>query len=258
MGAASTFLAAHQIMGCQTPVQTTGLTQPLIQSITLQTNQSISDMKDFYHRLLGFPVMEATDKRLMLQTGLSTLSFEKNLDSTVRPFYHFAFNIPENLMDQAFEWQRRKTEIVHPGVDGPIDEITHFASWNAHSIFFLDPAGNLVEYIARHDLNNASERDFSIDQILYISEIGFVEEDIHQAGKDLMSSLGVTEYRPSTPGFWPIGDEHGLLLMIAKGRFWRANPGQINESAVFKTNVEISLTGKSWTRPELEYFVKGV
>jgi catechol-2,3-dioxygenase len=37
-------------------------------------------------------------------------------------------------------------------------EVVDYSHWNAHSIFFLDPAGTVVEYIARHDLKNADQR----------------------------------------------------------------------------------------------------
>ena len=40
-------------------------------------------------------------------------------------------------------------------------DIVDYSHWNAHSIFFLDPGGNVVEYIARHDLKNGAPGAFS-------------------------------------------------------------------------------------------------
>ncbi|MGE0589604.1 MAG: VOC family protein [Cyclobacteriaceae bacterium] len=249
------FLEAHSLLaiGCQQKPATR--TNPLIKSIDLLTTTPLDTMRSFYEGVIGFQVLSKSAHRITFQTGLSTLSFEKvSGGSDYRPFYHFAFNIPENKIDQAFEWQKERTPIIHPSPEGSRDTITHFPHWNAHSIFFLDPAGNLVEYIARHDLKNSTTNDFSVDHILYASEIGFVTEDVNKTGIDLMKSLQISEYRPGSSAFWPIGDEMGLLLMMSKGRKWSSHPGQENETNVFKTSVEVNLE-KSWRVPGYDYSV---
>jgi hypothetical protein len=114
-----------------------------------------------------------------------------------------------------------------------------FSHWNAHSIFFTDPAGNLVEYIARHALTNAAEGAFTVNDILYASEIAFIVNDVQASGKEMMQALNITEYQAGSGGFWPIGDEHGLLLIIRKGREWSAPPGEKNVTDIFKTGAHI-------------------
>ena len=125
-------------------------------------------------------------------------------------------------------------------------EFVDFSHWNAHAIFFLDPAGNLVEYIARHDLKNASAGDFSVKDILYLSEIAFIVSDVQDIGKQFLQNLSLKEYRPSSDGFWPIGDEYGLLLMINEGVIWTGHPGQVNKTSVFNTRAIINQHDREW------------
>src|SRR5690606_32649521 len=90
--------------------------------------------------------------------------------------------------------------------------------WNAHSVFFFDPAGNVVEYIARHDLANAAPGDFGVDDILYASEIAFVVDDVPGAAETLAEAAGAGLYRGSSDQFAAVGDELGLLLVMKRGR----------------------------------------
>jgi hypothetical protein len=62
-------------------------------------------------------------------------------------------------------------------------------------VFFFDPAGNVVDYIARHDLKNSAEGDLSSDDISYTSEIAFVTDDVPAMATQLKDIAGVTQYR---------------------------------------------------------------
>jgi hypothetical protein len=240
-------------MGCYTSKKKTA-DNARITALRLLTIASLPVMKKFYSETIGLPVLSDKPNELIIRAGETMITFIKAEETNNRPFYHFAFNIPENKIQEAFEWQRKKTPVIHPNPTGTKDEIVHFAHWNAHSIFFLDPAGNLLEYIARHDLKNSSDGDFSVNDILYASEIGFIVDDVVVSGNALQNGLDITEYRPTTPGFWPIGDESGLLLIIKKGRVWTSLAGQVNETAVFKTSVSIRSTGnKEWKFPGYPY-----
>ena len=255
---AVSFLDAHRLFafsGCAVKDKTSA-EQPFIKTLRLQTACSFAEMKKFYSETIGLPVANESKNELTIQGGETKITFEYINQKDYRPFYHFAFNIPENKIQKAFEWQRKKTQVLHPNPVGPRDAITDFPHWNAHSIFFLDPAGNLLEYIARHDLKNAADGDFTSRDILYASEIGFITDDIEGDGKNLLDALALKEYRSASPGFWPIGDEHGLLLMIGKGKIWSSNPGQINKTDVFKTEVTINKkVGDKWMLPNHPYSI---
>ena len=230
--------AAFASPGCSVPKKKTDGKARII-SLRLLTTAPLTEMKKFYLETIGLPVVSEMADELIIRAGETTISFIKTEDTTSRPFYHFAFNIPENKIQSAFEWQRKRTPVIHPNPAGAKDEIVNFAHWNAHSVFFLDPAGNLLEYIARHDMKNAVEGGFTAKDILYASEIGFIVDDVVASGDALQKGLNIGEYRPTTPGFWPIGDESGLLLMIQKGRVWTSHPDQKNETSVFKTSVTV-------------------
>jgi len=234
------FLQMHSLLtqtGCA--IHKTEERTHLIKELVLLTQTPPEELRKFYCETIGFPLIQISSTSLKIQTGKTIIHFRLVDKTTTRPFYHFAFNIPENKIQSAFEWQRTMTPIVHPNPSGPRDEITHFPNWDAHSVFFIDPAGNLVEYIARHTLNNSAPGGFSINDILYASEIGFIVEDVAASGNDLQKGLKVSEYKPMTNNFWPIGDEYGLLLMINKGREWSSRPDQKNITDVFKTVVTI-------------------
>jgi hypothetical protein len=60
-----------------------------------------------------------------------------------RPFGPGVGRIPARLRDPAYP-----------------DDLVDFRHWNAQSVFFFDPAGTIVEYIAGHDLQNATTTGF--------------------------------------------------------------------------------------------------
>lgn len=236
---------------------------PRIQLIKLLTAVPLDVMRRFYEETIGFDVASSDDQQLTIRTGQSQITFvavdpsefesagnERDSEdfSAGRPFYHFAFNVPQNKILAARDWQRAKTKLV-PTPDNLRDskfpnDIRHFVNWNAHSVFFFDPAFNIVEYIARHDLDNGGDDPdhFSVDDILYISEIGFIcaAEDRDSIAARVSHDLGLSEYpRGTTP--WAIGDEHGLILILANlGRIWGENTDTPVRWGVFPTEATVS------------------
>ncbi len=222
---------------------------PLIKGLKLETASPLSTMRTFYEKTIGLNILAHSSKELTIQAGQSTITFIQTSKQDYRPFYHFAFNIPENKIYKAMEWQKKRTPLVNPRPNihrDPMKDVSDFSHWNAHAIFFLDPAGNLVEYIARHDLKNGASGDFSVRDILYESEIGFIVSDVLAAGNHFLQNLNLKEYRPGSDGFWPIGDEHGLLLMIGQGVVWSGHPGQTNKTDIFDTQAIIDHRKREW------------
>ena len=232
---------------------------PLIKGLKLETASPLSEMRTFYEKTIGLNIVSHTTGELIIQAGKSVITFIQVKKENYRPFYHFAFNIPENKIYLAMEWQKKRTPLVNPRPNNrrdPMKEVVDFSHWNAHAIFFLDPAGNLVEYIARHDLKNATDGDFSVKDILYVSEIGFIVADVNIAGNHFIDNLKLKEYRPPSQGFWPIGDENGLLLMFNEGIVWTGHPGQINMTSVFNTTATIGNTSEKWTLSGYPYQIQ--
>ena len=86
-------------------------------------------------------------------------------------------------------------------------EVVDYAHWNAHSVFFNDPAGNVVEYIARHDLKNTDTSPFSWADILYVSEIGLVVDDAAEMSQAVGKMTAVAPYKGGNTDFMAMGDE---------------------------------------------------
>lgn len=217
-------------------------TEPRISGLRLYTAAPFSNLKDFYHGSLGFPVVSEGAVEITFQGGLTPITFVVAPPEMGNPWYHVAFNIPENKLLLAREWQLRRSPLI-PTPPRAVDprypgDIRHFPRWNSHAMFFWDPAGNLLEYIARHDLNNGSDGAFTVADILYVSEIGLVVDEQAATARQLHEDLGLEVYPRATRNWWAMGDETGLLLCIPK-RLWGENTERPKRFAVFPTEATI-------------------
>lgn len=198
--------------------------------IRLQTAK-LDEMAEFYSKALSLRVKSSRGV-LTVESGRSVLEF--TAAQIGEPFYHFAFHIPENKLDQSIEWLRPRCPVFKNPANG--QEIYHFVNWNAHSIYFHDPAGNILEFIARHTLSNASESPFRVADILSISEIAMVAPDLSVVADRLKSELGVPNYFGASPEFIAMGSEHALFILAKTGRRWL---GGTSQAAVHPVEVEL-------------------
>lgn len=176
-------------------------------AIELQTDDP-AGLAAFYHAVLGLPAAGAH----AVQAGETRLSFASSGPAT----YHFAFNIPENRIHEAAAWLRERVELVkHPG-----GEVVDFKAWNAHSVYFFDPAGNIVELIARHNLPNATQAPFGPEQFLGVSEMGLPVPEVAPVVDALAAQLGAPLWSGNRESFAAVGGEDGLLIVVPEGRVW--------------------------------------
>lgn len=176
----------------------------------------LAEMRRFYGEVLGLPVAPRDDGAAFeARVGPSTLVFEAAAPDD-EGVCHFAFNVPENQIVEARDWIRPRAPILPDGAE----EIVDFASWNAHAVYFQDPGGHVVELIARHALPNASDAPFGPTSLLEISEVGVPVDDVGAAIADLEACLGETPWRRPGERFAPVGDDHGLVILVKKGRPW--------------------------------------
>ena len=175
---------------------------------------AFGEQKEFYTGALELPLVEEAAGRFTVRAGATSLTFTEAAEG--KPTYHFAFTIPENKLEQAREWLSRRTPVLRQ--DGK--EVFHFEDWNAHAFYFHDPAGNVAELIARHNLRNGAPGPFTAGDILYASEIGLVVDDVPAEVKALNETLGLGLYRPGSARFAPVGDEHHLLILNHRDRGW--------------------------------------
>jgi catechol 2,3-dioxygenase-like lactoylglutathione lyase family enzyme len=189
----------------------------------------------FYRDTLGLPV-EFTGDQLRVRAGWTDLTFvPSSLDSA--PLYHFAFNIPENQVHAAMEWTAQRAEIL---ADQAGQTIFPSESWNADAFYFKDPAGNILELIARHDLHNATAGGFNSEQILCVSEIGLGTEDVPGLVDQLQDRFGISPFKGErSDGFTAVGDNEGLYIVVQQGRIWRPDTGVPAELLPVHVNVDV-------------------
>jgi catechol-2,3-dioxygenase len=175
----------------------------------------------FYRDTLELTVERAANDAIEVRFGETVIEFTKSDDGS-QPYYHFALNIPHNTLDTAVIWMRHRCPLVQRA-DGSV--IFHFESWNAHAIYFIDPAGNIVEFIARHTLSSdpryvGTPTWFDSSHMLCASEIGVVAPDVASAAAKLKTGLDLPTYHGSSEEFHAVGDEHGLFIVVKTGRRW--------------------------------------
>lgn len=187
-----------------------------LEHIQIQTS-NIKETAAFYQDILGLSIIENDSEYITIKAGNSILKFIEN--PQLKSIYHFAFNIPTNKLDDAIQWCKDKVNLI------TIEDqnvITHFENWNAHAVYFYDNNGNLLEFIARHDLNNAQTEEFSSKSILNISEIGIVNENPLELGNQLIAEHDLSFFSKNNNSevFAAIGDDEGLLILVRPNRNW--------------------------------------
>jgi catechol-2,3-dioxygenase len=118
---------------------------------------------------------------------------------------HFAVNVAPERFDEAVAWARRRVELLEDDVP--------FPAWRARAAYFFDPAGNLVELIAR-------ERAPGDELFLEISEVGLPVEDVGAAVAFFEAELGLPHFSGDRENFSAMGDDRGLFIVVPVGRHW--------------------------------------
>lgn len=215
-----------------------------IKCVEILTN-NIEETNHFYNKALGFPIVEKTSESIKFDIGESNLKFQLSNDK-LESAHHFAFNIPENKLEEAINWGKDKLDFIQEN-NNPF--IADFKNWNAHSVYFYDNNGNILEFIARHDLNNKALKSFDASQILNISEIAIVNNNPLEFAQKLKEEYGLKFYEKNenSENFVALGDDNGLILIVKAGREWYptkliANGNQtkiwINDFDYYITNSE--------------------
>jgi catechol 2,3-dioxygenase-like lactoylglutathione lyase family enzyme len=187
-----------------------------IEKLVIATADAAS-LQPFYTDRLGLTLVHSERGSFTVRAGWSELTFQEPAAGGYQgEYYHFAFTIPENKLPEAKQWIESMVPI---GTEAGAD-ISFSESWNSHSVYFEDPAGNILELIARHTMSNGVDRPFDAKQdILCISEIGVPTLGV-PAAVDRFAELGILTYKTRSSDFNPIGDDNGLLMLVETGRRW--------------------------------------
>ena len=201
---------------------------------------NVQAQNDFYSRVLDLPV-KRSDTKVEVHVGTTNLIFtqaEPGFDGA----YHFAFNIPANQLAAVIQWSSGRFPLLH---DDTGKEIFDSKSWVSDSVYFKDAAGNVLEFIARHEMKNAVAGDFDSAQILNVSEIGLPSENVVGLANDLCTKLRLSIFRQEpNETFTPIGDNDGLFILPIKDRIWMPQSGV--PARLLPVRVRGNANGKEW------------
>jgi len=192
----------------------------LLTKVQLQTNH-LSALHHFYEEILELNIVYPGEKSISVTAGKSVLIFEET-SININPFYHFAFNIPSNKFEEAFEWMKQKVGLLW--LEDYKGYVANFVNWHAKSFYFPDPAGNILEMIARFDLNDVVQEKFSSMHIRNVSEIGLVfpvkkfDTDVNRLLEQY--PLSYFDKQPPMPHFKAVGDDEGLFIIVPENRVW--------------------------------------
>ena len=216
----------------------------LLKEISLQTN-NLFELHNFYKEIFELPTVYSNEKSIAVTAGKSQLIFEET-NNPRNPFYHFAFNIPSNKFEEAFNWIKKKAELLW--LDDYKGYIADFVKWNAKSFYFKDPAGNILELITRFDLDDIAGEEFSSMHIRNVSEIGLVlpvksfDEDIN----NLLSQypLGYFDKQAPLPHFRAVGNDEGLFVIVPENRVWFSTKDTLSQ--IFQMQITFNENGTSY------------
>ncbi|MFN7628864.1 MAG: VOC family protein [Pirellula sp.] len=191
----------------------------------------LEEMRSFYHLTLGLPVESDVHNSLSIRFGQTVIEFQGASDKSSKPFYHFAFNIPENKFAEAKRWLAKRCTLLKDPTGA--DEL-FFSKWNAHAVYFADPAGNIGELIARHTLANAAAGAFDQEDILYASEIGLVAHDPKALGTEIGAHFGLPG-----GGSMFVGDPSGYFVLPPVSRLWI--PEEKQKASIYPAEVKLAV-----------------
>ncbi len=198
---------------------------------------NLEELKYFYTRKFKFKIVEESAEEITFKVGSSLLTFSEN--RLKKSYYHFAFNIPFNSMQPALDWVKAKVEVLTTRKDG---EIQDFSNWEARAIYFLDPAGNVVELIGRKRFNDSEVNSFKEANVLNISEIGLPVFQVTAAFNSIEKATSIEKFDCTDSTFCACGDDEGLFIIVDKAeKTWFPTDEQAREYPL-EVNFEVANT----------------
>ncbi|MEM7349522.1 MAG: hypothetical protein AAF657_01865 [Acidobacteriota bacterium] len=190
----------------------------------------LDEMADFYAVKMGWPVSRVGSS-LRVRTGGTEMRFDAAPEGAA-PFYHVAWAIPSNKFDIGKAWLYQRAPLLKNSKGH--DEF-HFKKANRRAVYFKDPAGNILELIARDDLGDVVEGPFSLRDVLYVNHVGLVIDNMDETIVALNDSLGLLPTAPPEPNVTKMGDKYRHITLVTKNRLWI--PEMEQGAKVFTTEV---------------------
>lgn len=172
-----------------------------------------------------------------VRVGHSRLSWRAG----AKAFYHFALLLPAHRLTAAQAWLAERVELLT--VEG--SPVITFPDWDAQALYFHDPAGSIVEFIAHRDTvgDGTADGPFNPGELLGVSEVGIVVDDKATAVQSLAAEVGLARWSgqgplddPRTLAF--VGRKAHTLILASPGRGWlpTGRPAEAHP-------VEVGITG---------------
>lgn len=191
--------------------------------ISLQSPQGAAhELRSFYLDRLGLETAEGNEEDVVtVRIGPEVLRFSR-AEPGKAPFYHFAFLVPGNRFEAAFEWLTERVDLLPNQETG--DKHFDFDNWEALACYCLDPVGNIVELIAHRGVREEStDGAFAGEQLVGFSEVGLVVNDKGEAVAELARDIGLRVWDGDTKdpgGLAFVGERARTLILCRPGRGW--------------------------------------
>jgi catechol-2,3-dioxygenase len=217
----------------------------IFEEVKLRTHL-LKEQRNFYVQTLGLELLKEDIGSFTVTVGETNLTFIQTDEQDDRPFYHFAVNITECKFELAKEFLAERVTLLQ---EDSLDEF-EFSEWNAHAVYFYDPSGNIVEYIARHNLTGDSTDEFTNKDLLCVSEVGLPVLDVSNVAALLESEVSLPFWKGNGISFQPVGDEHGLFILVKQEREWFPTN---DKAKIFPVIVTIKDNHRPYSFPHLPY-----
>ena len=184
----------------------------------------------FYEQTLELPVRRVGGS-VAVTIGSSELILSGGRTGTGS--HHLAITVPATQFALAKRWLAERVPLLQR--DGA-DEFALPAPWLSQSVYFFGPDDVLLELIVRHSLGSNASGPFGSQSLIGISEVGIAVTDVEAATSAVHDAYGLTEFDTGGPEFVPVGDHHGLLIVVSRGRTWFPTASRIpSEDALIIT-----------------------
>ncbi|HEY8601675.1 MAG TPA: VOC family protein [Thermomicrobiales bacterium] len=188
-------------------------------------------LRPFYAGVLGLQLVDDGAESFTVRAGGSRLIFAQVGGADDPGVQHFAFTIPRNQLAAGKAWLAGRAALLTQGDEDQFSS----ALWRAQQVYFRDPAGNILELIARQTLDNAAEGPFDARQLLNVSEIGLPTDDVPGTVAALGREFGLAIYGEASDTFTAVGDANGLLIVVRAGRHWFPTTSPAQDTAIAVT-----------------------
>lgn len=182
----------------------------LLRHLTLSAPDPAA-LRSFYADDLGLPVSDTADG-FAVAVGASSMKF-RQAEPGATPTYHIAFTVPGGTIDDAAAWLGARSPLLSD--DGRTQFRYEFL--DATAVYAADPAGNILELIARDGVEGATN-PFDSHSLRSVAEIGLVVEDVPGAAAALDEQFDLQG--SADESFAYLGGDDGAFVLVSPGRPW--------------------------------------